>query len=229
MTKLHLLSLCCVIGLSTPALAQISLTLPDSSSAPATDTSMGLSLAPDDSTASDDQTSMSDDTSGTDESDASDDTDVDVSTGPAVPSKDALADFLKSCTDVSSGDPKAYDRANADGWVPDDQADSGPYRKIYSGAKDVGGYGSVTIWGSVDTYPTQMLGYCRVDFGDYDSNIDLNDLNGLQGLSGAVTGPDSNSNEFGAWETADKKLLVIADRTDGQVEIEFNLLLGDKK
>jgi hypothetical protein len=211
--KLHLVSLC-LIGLSTPALAQISMTLP--SSEPSASAPMDMSVTPSDSP-------MDDNASGTDDNAS------DLSSGPAVPSKDALTAFVKTCTDVSGGDTKAADRATADGWTPDDASETGPYRRIYSAAKDVGGYGSVTLWGSVDTYPTQMLGYCRVDFGDYDTLVDFNDLTGIQGLTGTVTAADSNGNVYGAWETADKKLLVIADRTDGQVEIEFNLLLGEKK
>ena len=219
MTKLHLLSLC-LIGLSTPALAQISMTL--TSDQPAAPSNMEMSITDSSSSSSEAPADMS-------VSAAPDDGASDLSSGPAVASKDALADFVKSCTDVSGGDPAAYDRANADGWTPDDAADSGPNRKIYSASKDVGGYGSVTLWGSVDTYPTQMLGYCRVDFGDYDSLIDLNDLTGMQGLVGSVTPAASGGNVYGAWESPDKKLLVIADRTDGQVEVEFNLLLGPKK
>ena len=36
-----------------------------------------------------------------------------------------------------------------------------------------------------------------------------------------------NGNVFGSWQSADKHVLVIADRVDGTVEIEFNFLLGD--
>ncbi len=192
MRTLYLLSLC-LIGLSTPVLAQ-----------------SALSSAPVSASASDDAGDSS------------------QPSGPPVASKDALASFLKTCTDVSSGDPKAYDRATADGWQPDEPAESGPFRSIYSGTKDVAGYDSTVLWGSVDTYPTQRLGYCRVDFGDSDGHIDFNDMQGLDGLTGSVTKPDANGNVYGVWETADKKLLVIADRTDGQVEIEYNILLGPK-
>lgn len=209
MTKLHLLSLC-LIGLSTPALAQISLTLPTDSSSSTAPADVSSSAAPDDTSASDETSDQQPE-------------------GPAVASKDVLTDLAKTCTSVSGGDPKGADAANADGWTPDDPTESGPYRHIYSGSKDVSGYGSVTIWGSVDTYPSQKLGYCRVDFGDYDNLINFADMSGIQGLTGTASTPDGNGNVYGAWETADKKLLVIADRTDGQVEIEFNLLLGDKK
>jgi hypothetical protein len=218
MTKLHLVSLC-LIGLSTPALAQISLTLPTGSSTPLpTSASSGPS-----------STDMSVELDTSDEpSDVSADS-AEPPAAPALASKDALAEFYKTCKTVSGGDPKGGDAATADGWVPDDQTDGGPYRKVYSASKDVAGYGSVTLWGSVDTYPSQMLGYCRVDFGDYDSLINLGDLTGTDGLAGTATTPDGSGNAYGAWESADHTMLVIADRTDGQVEIEFNFLLGAKK
>ena len=217
MTKLHLVSLC-LIGLSTPALAQISMTLP-SGSTPVPPASSGVDMSVEVDTSDEPSDVSADDENGDDQA-----------AGPPVASKDALADFYKSCKDVSgSGDAKGFDLATAAGWVPDDAADSGPYRKVYSASKDVGGYGSVTLWGSIDTYPTQTLGYCRVDFGDYDTLINLADLTGMDGLTGTTTTPDNTGNVYGAWESADKTMLVIADRTDGQVEIEFNFLLGAKK
>jgi hypothetical protein len=217
MTKLHLVSLC-LIGLSTPALAQISLTLPSGGEPlpPPASSSVEMSVEVD---TSDEPSDVS----------ADDENSNDQSAGPPVASKDALADFYKSCKEVSGGDPKGADLATAGGWAPDDAADSGPYRKVYSASKDVGGYGSVTLWGSIDTYPTQTLGYCRVDFGDYDTLINFADLTGMDGLTGTTTTPDNSGNVYGAWESSDRALLVIADRTDGQVEIEFNFLLGAKK
>src|SRR5690242_5559364 len=162
MTKLHLLSLC-LIGLTTPALAQISLTLPSDN--PASPTASSAPMP--DMSGTPDMSLMIDTSDEPSDVNASDDQNGDdQSAGPAVASKDALADFVKSCREVSGGDPKGADLATADGWVPDDPTDTGPYRKVYSASKDVGGYGSVTLWGSVDTYPTQNLGYCRVDFGD---------------------------------------------------------------
>ena len=38
----------------------------------------------------------------------------------------------------------------------------------------------------------------------------------------------ADGNAYGSWESADKKWLVIGDRSEGAVEIEFNLLLGTK-
>jgi hypothetical protein len=217
MTKLHLVSLC-LIGLSTPALAQISMTLPSGSMPlpPPASSSVDMSVEVD---TSDEPSDLSTDGDNPD----------DQAAGPPVASKDALTDFYNSCKQVSGGDPKGADLATAAGWVPDDAADTGPYRKVYSASKDVGGYGSVTLWGSIDSYPTQTLGYCRVDFGDYDTLINMADLTGMDGLTGTTTTPDTTGNVYGAWESADKTLLVIADRTDGQVEIEFNFLLGAKK
>jgi hypothetical protein len=148
--------------------------------------------------------------------------------GPPVASADALKMFYDACTDISGGDPKSYDRANGNGWTPNDQDDSGPYNSIYSGYRNMDGYGEVDIWGSVNTYPSQQLGYCRIDFPDADNLINFADVAKLGDLKGRIE-DRGDGNVYGAWESGDKKLLVIADRNDGQVEIEFNLLLGDKK
>ncbi len=205
MARLALLSLC-LIGLASPVLAQATLT-PDTASssvaAPAGSDAMDQDLDPDGSS----EEPM-------------------VVSGPPVASKDILKAFYDTCTDISGGNPEASDRANNAGWVPEETADTGPFRSVYAGARDFAGYGSVELWASVETYPSQQLGYCRVDFGDYNNLINFDDLSGMGGLIGKLD-DRGDGNVYGAWETPDKKMLVIADRTEGEVEIEFNLLLGD--
>ena len=49
------------------------------------------------------------------------------------------------------------------------------------------------------------------------------DMAGL-GFTGTVT-DGGNGNTYGSWESADHKTLLAANRTDGQVQMEFNLLL----
>ena len=147
--------------------------------------------------------------------------------GPPVSSADALKLFVSTCTDIAGGDPKAFDRANDAGWVPNETPDPGPYSTIYSGSRGVSGYGEVDIWASVQTFPTQRLGYCRIDFADADKALDFTQMNGVGGLSGTAQ-QTADGNAYGSWESADKKWLVIGDRTEGAVEIEFNLLLGNR-
>ena len=88
------------------------------------------------------------------------------------------------------------------------------------------GYGEVDIWGSLQNFPTQRLGYCRIDLSDSEALVDFRDMNGLGGLKGKLE-DRGDGNVFGTWETADKRLLAIGDRTDGALELEFNFLLGD--
>jgi hypothetical protein len=201
MTKLSLLTVC-LIGLVTPALAQASSSSSEASSA-VMDVSPDASSMPAGSSepAPEDETPMA--------------------------SADLFKLLVGSCTDLSSGDPTAYDRANDGGWTPNASDNTGPYNAIYSGYREVAGYGEIDIWGAVQSLPTQRLGYCRVDFSDTDTLLDFKDMAGLKGLGGTLTLGDGG-NVYGAWESPDKKLLVIGDRSDGAVEIEFNLLLGDK-
>lgn len=158
--------------------------------------------------------------------------DVDTSqpaapSGPPVSSGDAFKLFVKTCTDIASGDPKAFDRANDAGWAPNEAPDPGPYSTIYSGSREVSGYGEVDIWASVQSFPTQRLGYCRIDFSDANNALDFTQMNGVEGLTGTAQ-KTADGNAYGSWESADKKWLVIGDRSEGAVEIEFNLLLGTK-
>lgn len=152
---------------------------------------------------------------------------ADQSSGPPIASADALKMFVDACTAIESGAPDAYDKVKDAGWVPNETEDTGPYNAVYSGYRDFSGYGEVDIWGSVQTFPTRKLGYCRVDFSDNDGRLDFNDMAGIAGLAGALS-DRGDGNVYGAWESPDKKLLVLGDRTDGAVEIEFNLLPGDQ-
>jgi hypothetical protein len=221
----HLLSLVALMA-ATPALAETTLTLggDESSSSASAPVELSLSAEPDAaspamSMAPDDETMDDEPLGGVDQSDQP--------SGPPLDSKAALQVFFDVCTDLASGDPAAHDRANDSGWMPSDSAAPGPFNTLYSGYKVFAGYGEVDVWGSVQSFPTQRLGYCRVDFSDPDTLINFNDFTGLGGLTGTLeTG--AGDTVYGTWESADKKLLVIADRTDGSVEIEYNLLLGDK-
>lgn len=222
MTKLtHLLSVC-LIGLATPALAQMTLSVEEPSDGLSTP-SLELS-APPDVSSSEPSSHMSAPPSL--EMSAPDEEQPEPA-GPPVASGDALTAFFNICTDVSGGDPEAYDRASGSGWTAYDGEDAGPYKSVFAGSQSFAGYGAVELWGSVESYPTQQLGYCRVDFPDYDTLIDFKDMAGIGGLAGTIE-DRGEGNVYGIWETADHKVLVIADRSGGEVEIEFNVLIGAK-
>ncbi|HVY51145.1 MAG TPA: hypothetical protein VHA07_06235 [Devosia sp.] len=157
--------------------------------------------------------------------DASSSVPPDQSTGPPLSSSEALRLFVDACTAIGSGAPDAYDKVKDAGWVPNEPEDAGPYNAVYSGYRDVPGFGEVDIWGSLQSFPSQRLGYCRIDFSDNDNLLDFKDMAGIAGLAGTLA-DRGDGNVYGAWESPDRKLLVLGDRTDGAVEIEFNLLLG---
>jgi|GEM_PF-3046519 len=144
--------------------------------------------------------------------------------GPAMPSAEALKLFLTSCTEVASGVVTAHDDMEQAGWSADEPENTGPYVTVYSAYQELAGYGSVDLWSSVESFPSQRLGYCRVDLGDVDNLLDFNDVEKL-GLIGTVT-DQGNGNAYGSWESADHKTLLSASRADGQVQIELNVLLG---
>ena len=154
-------------------------------------------------------------------------TDQPEATGPAITSPEAFKIFVEACTSLASGEAGADQRAASAGWTANEASSTGPFSTVYSGYRDLNGLGEVDIWGAVYSYPTQRLGYCRVDFSDPDNILDFNDVTGINGLTGSAK-PGDNSDVYGAWETPDKKLLVIGDRTEGVVELEFNALLGTK-
>ena len=144
--------------------------------------------------------------------------------GPPMASIDAIKLFVSTCSSIAGGSTTARDDAQKAGWQADDPADNGPYVTIYSGYQELAGYGSVDLWSSLESFPTQRIGYCRLDFGDVDNLLNFNDFTKL-GLNGTIT-DNGNGNVFGSWESADHKTLLAANRTDGQVQMEFNLLLA---
>ena len=140
-----------------------------------------------------------------------------------TPSGEMLQAFYDVCTDVAGGDPEAYDRAGGAGWQAGDYEDGGPLKSIYSAYRTFEGYEEVSLWSSVETYKTQRLGYCRVDFGDPNFAIDFAGMTAIAGLSGTLI--DDEGYIYGSWESPDGRIMVIGDRRDGVVEIEFNVLI----
>jgi hypothetical protein len=218
-----LLSLC-AFAFITPAFAQSSSAAPESMSAPpiflsSSEASAVSSSEPASQMSSPPDISLSEEPPPPDDTSSSE-----APAGPPMASADALKLFIDSCTAIAKGDAKARDDAAAKGWQADDPTDTGPYVQIYSGYQELAGYGSVDIWSSFESFPSQQLGYCRIDFGDVDNLIDFKDIEKL-GLAGTVT-DQGNGNVFGSWESPDHKTLLAANRTDGQVQMEFNVLLG---
>ena len=216
-------------AMAAPALAQMDMSLlpdePAISSAPPIDLSVSeepSSSLPDNRISNSAQPSSAEPSSFVPSSEPEADISNEGLPPPVTPTE-AFQAFFDACTSLSGGDPDAYDKANDAGWVPYDGADYGPYKRVYTGSRDFEGLGIVEIWGSLETYPTQTLGYCRVDFADPDGTFGLSEITGLNGLTGTVGENGLN----GVWETADKKLLVIAANYEGTVAIEFNVLVGD--
>jgi hypothetical protein len=142
--------------------------------------------------------------------------------GPALSSHDALQLFTTLCSELGLGAEGAEDNATAAGWQLDEPVDTGPYVKIVSGYQEFAGYGSVDFWSSLQTFPTQRLGYCRISFGDADNLIDFTDLNDL-GFTGE-TQDNGDGNVFGAWDAANHTILLSGDRADGEAQLEFNVI-----
>jgi len=208
MVRLPLLSLC-LIGLAAPAWAQAS-PAPSSSDLPSAALSMSAPPGYSSGPAPDDALPA----------------EPDAPAPPPVASADLLQALFTTCTDIIGGDSGAFDRANDAGWVPSDDGDPGPYSHIYAGYRDFDGYGEVQIWAAVQHFPTQQLGYCAVTFSDPGNQVEFDQLTGMGELDGTVHTLVEDQSSFGSWERPDKRLLVLANRIDGSINIEFNLLPG---
>ena len=143
-----------LIALATPAFAQadISLLPDDPSSA---ESSIDLSLSSEASSSepnleiSNSVEPSSEEPSAPSSEEASQISNPDLP--PPPPPGEMFQIFFDTCTSLSGGDTGAYDKANDAGWVPYEGADYGPYKSVYTGARDFEGYGSVEVWGSLET------------------------------------------------------------------------------
>lgn len=239
MTRLTRLLPVLLAGFALPAQAQVTLNLDSSSSGEAAGLSMSapptISMsveAPSAESSSAEPSQMTQPPNLSSSSDEevdeqpSDDMPSEAPSGPPVASKDALSDFFAACNLAAGGVVDGARQLEDAGWLANEDTDAGPFNTIYSGYRSFDGYGEVDIWGALQVFPTQRLGYCRVDFSDPDGLINFGDMAGIGDLAGS-TEDRGNGNVFGSWQSADKHILVIADRVDGTVEIEFNFLLGD--
>ena len=145
-------------------------------------------------------------------------------TGPAVDPAVMLKALFDVCTDVASGDPEAPVRAADAGWQPGDFEEGGPFRVVNSGYKVFDGFGEAYFRAVTDTYKTQRLGYCSGNVTDPESKIDLAAFATIGGMSGDNQAVDNVG--YGAWETADGKVMTFATLADGTLFFEINLLLG---
>lgn len=84
-------------------------------------------------------------------------------TQAAIP---AVLSTLEICETFAKGDVLALEQATDAGWDAYDDTPESPFIKSYSGSLDVEGFGYVDLFSLVETYPTQTLGYCRVDVAD---------------------------------------------------------------
>jgi len=140
-----------------------------------------------------------------------------------VPGIEVMQAVFDVCTDVASGDPEALDRASGAGWQPGDAEEGSPYRVVNSGFRAFAGYDDANFRAVTDTFPTQRLGYCSGSVGDPGGKITLADFGKIDGLKGGIT--DTEGGSFGAWESADGRVMVFAGKADGYLDYEFNLLL----
>jgi hypothetical protein len=140
-----------------------------------------------------------------------------------IPGIEVMQAVFDVCTDVASGDPEALDRAAGAGWQPGDAEEGGPYRIINSGFRSFAGYDDANFRAVTDTFPTQRLGYCSGSVGDPAGGITLADFAKIGDLKGGIT--DLGAGAYGAWESADGRIMVFAGKADGYLDFEFNLLL----
>jgi hypothetical protein len=81
----------------------------------------------------------------------------------AVP---AVLAALETCELFAKGDVLAVEAAAEAGWdAYEDNAES-PFIKSYSASRDYPGLGYADMFSLVETYPTQTLGYCRIDLNE---------------------------------------------------------------
>ncbi|MEO5808045.1 hypothetical protein [Devosia sp.] len=123
------------------------------------------------------------------------------------------AQLLDTCEKFASGDVLIVEWATAQGWTASEGQSDTVYAHIYNATKTIEGVGDVTLFGLVETYPGQTLGYCRMDVQSPAANLGVLTLNDLPRLSGAVQAVDGG--EYGTWQGAEtgRDYLLLASQT----------------
>jgi hypothetical protein len=84
-------------------------------------------------------------------------------TSAAIPA--ALA-ALETCEIFAKGDVLALEAAAEAGWDAYEETAESPFIRSYSASRDYAGFGYADMFSLVETYPTQTLGYCRIDLNE---------------------------------------------------------------
>ena len=129
---------------------------------------------------------------------------------------DSALTALELCEAFARGGDTLVTDAIAAGWDAYDQDAESPFVKSYVASRELAGLGWGDLFSLVETYPSSVFGYCRIDFieieGDGKPVIDA--IAALDRYEGEVV--DQEGGHYGSFSGGDSLLLAHWDQ-DGFV------------
>ena len=100
----------------------------------------------------------------------------------------ALADARRLCQLVVDDDPAALSDLEAEGWGPEVDRTIGntPYYKEISGGLSYEGIGEAEIWGFVEDYPENIMGYCSFTISDPAIRFSISSLQDMENMASRI-------------------------------------------
>ncbi|WP_240230323.1 hypothetical protein [Devosia lacusdianchii] len=136
--------------------------------------------------------------------------------------------ILEMCELLASGDVLAMEAANSEGWDTYEDELASPHMRTINGAKQVAGLGYAEMYTLLETYPSGVLGYCRVDITDAEGDAQavvqsVQNLDRYEG-QGQQISEGSFASLIGAYDK--NRLLLVEHSVDGFI-LQLTILPTD--
>ncbi len=110
-----------------------------------------------------------------------------------------LADAIRLCDLMVQDKPAIVDALENEGWTHEILRNIGNsiFYKELSGDKDYPGVGAARIWGFIEDYPGNFIGYCSLTITDPEVRFSISGVNEIDHMVGEFE--QEGEEVFGAW------------------------------
>lgn len=110
-----------------------------------------------------------------------------------------LADAIRLCDLMVQDQPAIIDALDGEGWTHEIIRNIGNsiFYKELSGDKDYPGVGAAEIWGFIEDYPGNFIGYCSLTITDPEARFSISAVNEIEYMVGETE--NEGEEVFGAW------------------------------
>ncbi len=135
-------------------------------------------------------------------------------------------EFLEVCEKFASGDVLVVEWASELGWDAKEGDSGSLYARLYNANRYIEGVGDVALVALIEDYPTQTLGYCRIDIVAPAGTIGVLNLNELPRLTGTIR--TTSDTDYGSWEGAEsgRDYLLLASQDPNNFSLQLTTFVA---